>query len=847
MRDLPSGTVTFLFTDIEDSTQLLRSLGGEGYSAALATHRRAVRDAVARHAGVEVDTQGDAFLIAFPEARGALDAAVDAQRALSAGPIHVRMGLHTGTPLVGPEGYVGEDVHLGARIASAGHGGQILMSRQTREGAAARADVKLVDLGEHRVKGFTEPVWIFQVGDAKFPPLRTISNTNLPRPASSFVGRRAEVEQLTAAIRKGSRLVTLTGPGGTGKTRLAIEAAASLVADFKNGVFWVGLASVSDPAVVMQTVAEVLGAKGELAEHIADRQMLLVLDNFEQIIDAAAEVSQLLSRCPSLHLIVTSRELLRVAGEGDYAVPVLADAEAIDLFCERSNVTPDATIAELCRRLDNLPLAIELAAARTRVMTVAQILERLGQRLDMLKGGRDVDPRQETLRATIQWSYDLLAPAEQQLFARLAIFSGGCTLATAEGVVEADIDALQSLLEKSLVRRVGERFRMLETIREFAAELLIGTGDKDVLARRHAEHFLDLAGRAEKEITGSGQNRWWQILTDETENIRAALTWACSGADPGIALRLSSLMWRFWWQRGHYAEGRRWYEAALKVGVDQPDALQATASQGLGSMLMGMGEHAAAIELFNACLNVYLRDGDYERTVAALTDLGIAHFDCGDSAKARAYFERALQMSQDADDVRRSAVCLINLGDIAMLEDELDRASDILDQAYRLILQVNDTQGAGNALGNRAHAELRRGNPERAAPMLAEAIRLSRETDDRYAILHHLVVVAGLLNQRGNVDVAATVLGRVEALQSEMGIAINPTELRLMAETMSDLQVQLGDDRLQQTLGAGRALDHDAGLDLVFSALAPSSSSAAVSASASNPGSGAGSSSGGAA
>ncbi|MEO8626321.1 MAG: tetratricopeptide repeat protein [Candidatus Limnocylindrales bacterium] len=835
MRDLPSGTVTFLFTDIEDSTQLLRSLGGEGYSAALATHRRAVRDAVARHAGVEVDTQGDAFLIAFPEARGALDAAVDAQRALSAGPIHVRMGLHTGTPLVGPEGYVGEDVHLGARIASAGHGGQILMSRQTREGAAARADVKLVDLGEHRVKGFTEPVWIFQVGDAKFPPLRTISNTNLPRPASSFVGRRAEVEQLTAAIRKGSRLVTLTGPGGTGKTRLAIEAAASLVADFKNGVFWVGLASVSDPAVVMQTVGEVLGAKGELAEHIADRQMLLVLDNFEQIIDAAAEVSQLLSRCPALHLIVTSRELLRVAGEGDYAVPVLAETEAVELFCERSNVTADATVAELCRRLDNLPLAIELAAARTRVMTVAQILERLGQRLDMLKGGRDRDPRQETLRATIQWSYDLLAPAEQQLFARLAIFSGGCTLATAEAVVGADIDALQSLLEKSLVRRVGERFRMLETIREFAAELLIAEDDKGLLSRRHAEHFLDLAGQAENEITGSGQNRWWQILTDETENIRAALTWACAGADPEIALRLTSLMWRFWWQRGHYAEGRRWYEAALSVGADQPDALQATARQGLGSMLMGMGQRAAAIEIFNGCLIVYKRDGDYERTVAALTDLGIAYTDVGEFERAQAMFEEGLQMSRAAGDVRRTAVCLINMGDLALLGNDLDRASSLLDEAYKGMLQAGDTQSAGNALGNRGQVELGRGNTDSAAKLLSESIRLSRQTDDRYSILHHLIVVAGLLNKKGAPESAATFLGRVEALQAEMSVAVNSTELRLMAATMSDLRNQLGDDRLEERLGAGRALDHDAGVELALAELAPPAGSSSSPTSSSPP------------
>ncbi|MEA2678181.1 MAG: hypothetical protein QOJ81_2322, partial [Chloroflexota bacterium] len=537
--DLPRGTVSFLFSDVEDSTRLLRDLGNERYGAALAEHRRIVRESVALHDGVEVDTQGDAFLVAFPNAQSAVDAAVDAQRGLESGPISVRMGVHTGSPLLGSEGYVGEDVHLGARIAAAGHGGQILISRQTREQAADAESLELLDLGEHRVKGFAEPVWIFQVGSHKFPPLRTISNTNLPRPPSSFVGRHSEVEQLTTAVRNGARLVTLTGPGGTGKTRLAIQAAAGLVPDFKNGVFWVGLTGLTDPAVVMQTVGEVLGAKGDLAEHIADRQMLLVIDNFEHVIEAAPDVSRLLSRCPLLQIIVTSRELLRVEGEDDYAVPVLDDVEAVALFTERSGLQPDAAIEQLCRRLDNLPLAIELAAARTRVMSVVQILERLGQRLDMLKGGRDSDPRQETLRATIQWSYDLLPGAERHLFARLAIFSGGCTLEAAETVGDADLDSLQSLVDKSLVRHTGERFRMLETIREFASQQLAIAGDADVLARRHADYFVDLSERAEREITGPDQNRWWQVLTDEVENIRVALAWACGGADPGIALRLT--------------------------------------------------------------------------------------------------------------------------------------------------------------------------------------------------------------------------------------------------------------------------------------------------------------------
>ena len=428
MPDLPSGTVTFLFTDIEGSTRMLGQLGAEAYGAALAEHRRLLRDCFARSGGIEVDTQGDASFIVFAEAPAALRAAEEAQRALADGPIRVRMGLHTGTPHLTAEGYVGREVNLGARIAAAGHGGQVLLSKDTRD----LVDVTLTDLGEHRVKDFAEPVWIYQLGADRFPPLKTISNTNLPRPASSFVGREREVAAITALIHGKTRLVTLTGPGGSGKTRLAIESAAELVPEFRNGVFWVGLASLRDPSLVSVTVGQTIGAKDGLAEHIGDREMLLLLDNLEQVVDAAPDLAVLVESCPNLHLLVTSRERLRVRGETEYAVPPLAEREAIELFVTRSGLESSDEIAELCRRLDNLPLAVELAAARTTVLSPNQILERLSKRLDLLKGGRDADPRQLTLRATIEWSYELLKPNDQRLFARLAVFRGGCTLGTAE-------------------------------------------------------------------------------------------------------------------------------------------------------------------------------------------------------------------------------------------------------------------------------------------------------------------------------------------------------------------------------------------------------------------------------
>src|SRR6266508_4557761 len=398
-RELPSGTVTFLFTDIEGSTKLLNQLGPQTYADALREHRRVVRKAFARHGGVEVDTQGDAFFVAFPTAPGALEAAREAQEALAQGPIRVRMGLHTGTPHLAEEGYVGQDVHEGARIAAAGHGGQVLLSKETCD----LVDAPVTDLGEHRLKDFEQPVWIFQLGAERFPPLKTISNTNLPRPASSFVGRDKEVEEVAALLQGGARLLTLTGPGGSGKTRLAIEAAGELVPKFKAGVFWVGLAPLRDPALVVETIAQTLGAQDGLAEHIGERELLLLLDNLEHVVDTAPELASLVETCPNLRLLVTSRELLRVRAEVEYPVLPLAEPEAVELFCARARAGPDETVHELCRALDDLPLALELAAARASVLSPKQILERLAQRLDVLKGGRDADPRQQTLRATIEW------------------------------------------------------------------------------------------------------------------------------------------------------------------------------------------------------------------------------------------------------------------------------------------------------------------------------------------------------------------------------------------------------------------------------------------------------------
>ena len=562
----PTGIITLVFTDIEGSTRLLHELGQDSYRDALAEHRRLVRDAFAQHDGYEVDYEGDAFFYAFASAREAVRAVAEAQTALEHGPIRIRVGVHTGEPGLDPPKYVGRDVHLAARVMSAGHGGQILVSEATR----ALVDADVQDLGKHRLKDFDEAVTLFQLGQESFPPLKTVSNTNLPRPISSFVGREREVGEVAALLRDRTRLVTLSGPGGSGKTRLAVEAAGEVVGEFTGGVFWVGLATVRDPDAVTETIAQTLGAKDDLAQHVGSRQLLLLLDNLEQVIDAAPQLGALLGACPNLQLLVTSRELLRIQGERDYPVPPLAAPEAVALFSVRAQLEADSTVTELCARLDNLPLAVELAAARTSVLAPAQILERLTQRLDLLKGGRDADPRQQTLRATIAWSHELLAADEQELFARFAAFAGGCTLDAAEQVADADLDTLQSLVDKNLVRSSNGRYWMLETIREYASEQLAGQGEAAALMRRHAEFFLALAEQIELLARTGDQSVLFEQLAADNANLRQAVEWARERGDTELELRLVSALWAYWFARGHVREGHRWLEDAVGRTDDPP-------------------------------------------------------------------------------------------------------------------------------------------------------------------------------------------------------------------------------------------------------------------------------------
>ena len=757
--DLPTGTVTFLFTDVEGSTRLLRELGAERYAAALDAHRRVVREASGKHGGVEVDTQGDAFFLAFPTAAGALAAARRIVAELAGGPIRLRIGLHTGTPLLTGEGYVGEDVHLAARVAAAGHGGQILVTAATAALAGqGRGDGELLELGEHRLKDVDDPVRLLQAGGERFPPLATSASTNLPRPASSFVGRQRELAEVIAHIAGGARLLTLTGPGGSGKTRLAIEAASALAPDFEGGVFWAGLAALRDPARVTDEIAGLLGARNGLAAHIGERRMLVVVDNFEQVVAAAQALSALLAACPRLALVVTSRELLRVQGEIELAVPPLVEREAVALFCARAGLEPTEEIAALCARLDSLPLAVELAAARARALSPAQILERLPGRLE-LKGGRDADPRQQTLRSTIAWSYDLLSDEEQRLFARLSVFSGGFDLDAAEAVSGADVDTLQSLVEKSLLRWSGERYGMLETIREFASERLDPV-DEDAVLRRLRAHVVALAEECADALHTASEGAVSARLAPDYANVRAAVSHALAAGEPEDVARILGALYPFLISHGRLAEVREWVDATLGARDRLSGRALAEALVAGGEIARFAGDLERAIELKTELASAPDEPRRPRWRAATLCDLSEIALDLGDFAAARRYAEQSVEAGAGA----RSALCFAEL---ALREGDLDTA----DAQALAALEGLDEGSFNHACGLEIRGETARraGDAAHAEALFRQSLSSFAALGDAGGIADCLDGLARLAAAAGDPSSAGRLVGAAEALRARRG------------------------------------------------------------------------------
>jgi predicted ATPase len=816
--DLPTGVVTLLFTDIEGSTKLLHDLGPENYGDALAEHRRILRAAFGAHGGVEVDTQGDAFFVAFRTAPSALEAATEALRGLEPGPIRVRMGLHSGTPYVTAEGYVGADVHRAARIAACGHGGQVLISSATAS-LAERAD--LHDLGEHRLKDLSAPEQIYQLGSEEFPPLNTLHQTNLPIPATPFLGRERELAEVTALLSQDDvRLLTLTGPGGTGKTRLAAQAAAALSERYPNGTWWLPLAPLREPELVLTTAAQVLGSKNGLAEHIADKSMLLLFDNFEQVVEAAPAVAALLDDCPNLDLLVTSRERLNVTAEQEYAVPPLVHEEGIGFFTTRARAVkldyePDDAVSEICRRLDDLPLALELAAARVKVLSSRQILDRLESRLPLLTGGaRDLPERQRTLRATIEWSYELLEDDERRLFRLLGIFSGGCVLEAAEQVAGAHLDTIQSLVDKSLVRYTEHRYWMLETIREYAGARLEEAGEAAELAHRHADHFVALAEEADFHLRGKLAD-WLDRLELDHDNFRSALDWLESTGETQLALQLAGALGRFWYQRGHQAEGARRLERVLDSD-DRPTPQRARALNAASTLALVTGDAATALAHGEESLGLHRQLEDDWGAAHSLFVLAHAAAEQRDFERGRQLFEECLERFLELEDDHYILLAKFNLAWMCGELGDRDRDQALLAETFSGARATSNEQMAAQALHGLAFHANEDGSFEEALEYLKESYAIHCELGELPQIPDVLNRLASVLATAGKAEAATRLLAKAAALNEEIGAGRRAYVAERNQVTVEKIRARIDEAAYAAAWESGRTLSPDESVALAL-------------------------------
>ena len=841
-----AGTPTFLFTDIEGSTRLLQHLG-DRYSALLDEHRALIATAVEQAGGRVVGTEGDSFFCSFPTGAGGVSAAANAQRALEThewpqdARIRVRMGVHTGEAVESKGDYVGLAVHQAARIMAAAHGGQVLVSEATRRLVQNLPEgTELRDLGERRLKDLAAPERLYELVidglQDRFPPLRTLDTraNNLPIQLTSFVGR-AELAAAREAFTE-TRLLTLTGPGGTGKTRLALQLAAEMSDEFADGVFFVGLDSIVDVDLVPSAVASALsitagGAKGPLdavIDFLAKKQMLLLLDNFEQVVEAAPDVNRLLREAPNVKLLVTTRVVLRVYGEREFPVPPLglppADAdkltaeealryEAVELFVDRARavqpsfaLTDDSAplVVDICLRLDGLPLAIELAAARTRALPLAAIHARLDQHLSLLTGGsRDLPGRQQTLRGAIDWSYNLLEPADRRLFQRFSIHSGGAFLTQADAVCgppaelgEDVLDGLSSLSDKSLVKpdlamAEDPRFAMLVTIRDYAHERLAASDELDSLARRHALVYLEFAEREGPGLTGPKSREVTGRFELDHDNIRAALDWAVAHNESEIALRLIVATWRFWQRGGHLIEARRRIDAVMALpGVaDQSDELQARAFGAAGGITYWQADPHATFGYYSRALAAAERAGDKKLIAEALYNHGFAPADADKLSdelytKGMPFWERSLAMYTEIGDARGIANAAWGLAQAESAIGDQERAIVVGEKALAGYRQLNDSFGTGWALFVLAALHVRGGRDEVAEAMVRESLTIFVDSNDKTGILLNLAAFVGFAQKRRQKLRELRLGGAVVKLRESTGTGLLDTPIDVVQFVM---------------------------------------------------------------
>ncbi len=860
---LPTGTVTFLFTDIEGSTLLLRELG-DRYAEVLRDHGRMVRGALEREGGTEIGTEGDSFFAVFASPAEAVRTVIETQRALAGhawpegADVRVRMGLHTGEGTVMGDGYIGLDVHRAARIGDAAHGGQVLLSGAT-EPLIQRSlpdGVGLLDLGEHRLKDLPHPERLFQLSieglPADFPPPRSLDArpNNLPAQMSSFIGREDAIREVQEAL-EDTRLLTLTGPGGTGKTRLALEVAYRQLPAFPDGVWFVDLSTITDPSVVPTEIAIALELGGDpgtsvfeyLEERLRDRTLLLVLDNFEQVLEVALPIEHLLSHARGVKVMVTSRSVLSVYGEREYPVPplrlpdpgspeildTLGRSESVSLFVERATaVRPDfelteenaPAVAEICSRLDGLPLAIELAAVRVNVLTPQAMLPRLDERLSLLTSGpRSLPERQRTLRGAIDWSYQLLEEPERLLFARLATFWGGGTLEAIGVVCDHDLggevlDLLGGLVDNSLLQRIettrGEvRFQMLETIREYATERLEAGPDVSNTRERHARYFMELAIRAEPHLVGPDQKEWLDRCDHEHDNIRAALKWSITSGEVEVGQEAAGALWRFWHQRGHLAEGRRKLEHLLQdPGGAGRTAARFKALTGAGGLAYWQNDYPATERFYQEALEIANELNDPRAIAEGWFNLSFTDRIRGDVEEGMAKLRRVLEMARSIDERQLAADCLFLLGSHDIRESRPEVGLPMVEEALAIYRELGNVFATADSLSGLGSFYRIVGDSDTARAAQRESLEIFVEVGNPTGIAMVLEEMAMIETMDGHHERALRLAGASDALKEDIGGGA-PAELMRSAESFEESRRSLDPETAERAWNEGREMGTD--------------------------------------
>ncbi len=824
MRGLPTGTVTFLFTDVEGSTDLLQRLGDRRYQDLLETYGGVLRAVFEERGGTQVDERGEEFFFVFQRAKEAVTAAVEAQRRVialtspEAPSLRYRIGLHTGEPISTGILYVGIDVHRAARICAAGHGGQILLSQTTTDLTRSELppQTELRELGEHRLKDLQRPERLYQVIvpdlPSVFPPLRSLSAipNNLPIQLTSFIGRQREIGEIKRQLAR-HRLLTLTGIGGGGKTRLALQVAADFVETFAHGVWLADLAALTSPELVVPTIAAAVGAREQpgrsmfetLTDHLRDKAVLLVLDNCEHLINVCAGVAyELLRRCPGLRILATSREPLGVMGELIFAVPPLdlpnlasltsteqlTTFEAVQLFVERAILAqPDFTLTErnapaaarIVAQLDGIPLAIELAAVLTKPLSVAEIAVRLRDRFRLLTGGSRTDAtRHQTLKAAMDWSYELLTSAEQTLLRRLSVFRGGFTAEAVEGVCAPGAEPqepfalLTRLIEKSLVMRDPledlTRYRLLETVREYAHHRLEESGEEPVIRLQHRDWYLALAERPGSELKVHNEV-WFDRLEAEHDNLRAAFEFSLTTDDAEVALRLGTALWRFWHIRGYWTEGRQRLEAALSVATQAAPGLRAKALHAAGMLAQRQGDYERATALSRESLSLQRTLGEVHGIATSLTTLGNIAYIQGNYTSAWELHEESLRYGREAENKLDIAGSLHNLALVADHRGDYQRATALGRESLELFRQVGDKHGVASTLHLLGLLASDQADYAAARALSEESLAIHRELGHKMGIAAALSNLGLVARERGDYETARALYEESLAIRRELG------------------------------------------------------------------------------